>query len=102
MFKAFLDFEKAYDKAWLDAIMVTLWDNGIKGKIWRMVKKLNEDITTSVKTNNGLTRTIKMESCVRQRGILSVIEYAKLVDEMCKDLKEYGFGLQYEDVFISS
>ena len=30
---AFIDLEKAYDQAWKDAVLYTLWNRGIKGKI---------------------------------------------------------------------
>ena len=33
MYIAFLDISKAYDKAWLDAIMYVLWHSGIRGRI---------------------------------------------------------------------
>ena len=29
----FLDIKKAYDKAWLNAILYILWQKGIRGKI---------------------------------------------------------------------
>ena len=35
----FLDVQKAYDKAWLDAIMYALLKNGVEGKNLRMIKK---------------------------------------------------------------
>ena len=35
----FLDVQKTYDKAWLDAILYALNQNGIKGKNLRMIKK---------------------------------------------------------------
>ena len=42
---AFLDIEKAYDKAWKAGVMLSLWRKGIRGKIWRIMKKLSEGIT---------------------------------------------------------
>ena len=33
----FMDVTKAYDKAWLDAIMYVLHKQGIKGKLWKIV-----------------------------------------------------------------
>ena len=34
----FLDVQKAYDKAWIDAIMYALLKNGVEGKNLRMIK----------------------------------------------------------------
>ena len=54
----FLDVTKAYDKAWLTAIMYVLEKNGIKGKLWLMIKKLNEDLQAQIRTAYGKTRKI--------------------------------------------
>ena len=35
----FLDVQKAYDEAWLDAIMYALHKNGVEGKNLRMIKQ---------------------------------------------------------------
>ena len=36
----FLDVTKAYDKAWMKAIMYSLHKSGIKGKLLRIVNKI--------------------------------------------------------------
>ena len=50
-----------------------------------------------------LLNTIQLTSII-YLGVLSVTEYSKLIDEMCKDLKTYayGLGLKYGDILISS
>ncbi len=53
---AFLDVTKAYDKAWLNAILYTANKSGIKGKNWRMLKELNSNLTATIKTKHGNTR----------------------------------------------
>ena len=87
----FLDVQKAYDKAWLDAILYALNQNGIQGKNLRMIKKLNSNLTARVQTRYGLTRKIKIRDSIRQ-GVLSVIEYATLIDEIAKELKQKKLG----------
>ena len=39
---AFIDIEKAFDKAWSSAIFYLLWKRGIRGKLWRIMHKLEE------------------------------------------------------------
>ena len=41
LYMVILDVEKAYDKAWLDAIMYVLYNNGIKDRHWEIIKLLN-------------------------------------------------------------
>ena len=78
----FLDVTKAYDKA----IMYALDSSGVKGKEWSITKKLNDNLTASVKTQHGQTRQIHIKDSIRQGGILSVLEYANVMDEITKEI----------------
>ena len=82
----FLDVTKAYDKAWNKAIMYTLDKSGIKRDEWTIAKKLNENITARIRTNNGQTRRIQIKDSIRQGGVLAVVEYANMMDEISKEL----------------
>ena len=82
----FLDVTKAYDKAWNKAIMYTLDKSGIKRDEWTIAKKLNENITARIRKNNGQTRRIQIKDSIRQGGVLAVVEYANMMDEISKEL----------------
>ena len=82
----FLDVTKAYDKAWSKAIMYALDKSGIKGKDWTITKKLNENLTARIQTNYGYTRKVEIKDSIRQGGILSVLQYANLMDEITKEI----------------
>ena len=58
-----------------------------------MVKKLNSQLTASIQTRYGPTREIKIRDSIRQGGVLSVIEYAILIDEISKEIRKRGLGL---------
>ena len=94
LYVVFLDITKAYDKAWLKAIMYTTHKNGLKEKDWKIVKKLNSNLTAKLRTKYGLTRQIKIKDSIRQGGVLSVIEYANLIDEIAKELQQKSVGYQ--------
>ena len=38
----FLDIQKAYDSVWHDGLWYKLWDMGVKGRMWRVIKKMYE------------------------------------------------------------
>ena len=94
MYIVYLDVTKAYDKAWLDAIMYVLYKQGIKSKLWSTIKKINESLTTEISTKHGLTRKIKITDSIRQGGVLSVILYALMMDETNKAMKETDMGIK--------
>ena len=81
----FLDVTKAYDKAWSKAIMYALDKSGIKGKGWTITKKLNGNLTARIQTNHGYTRNVEIKDSICQGGILSVLQYANLMDEIIKE-----------------
>ena len=100
LYIAFLDIQKAYDKAWLDAILYTLWTSGIRGRLWRILRLLNTDVTARIKTKYGLTRIIMMTDNIRQGGVLLVMGYAKMVDDMCETLTNSNRGTRYGHMSI--
>ena len=90
----FLDVTKAYDKAWIDAILYVLHKNGVKDNTWTAIKRLNENLTAKVQTKYGLTRSIRMTDSIRQGGVLSVLLYALMMDEISKEIKAANHGIK--------
>ena len=52
LYITFIDIEKAYDKTWLDAVLYMLWNNKIRGKIWRLIKEINSNLTAKCRVCN--------------------------------------------------
>ena len=95
---ALLDVTKAYDKAWLTGIMQILYKRGLKNNLWTLVKKLNENLRATIQTKYGNTREIKIKDSIRQGGVLSVILYGIMMDEINKRLIEENIGINlYND-----
>ena len=94
LYIAFLDVTKAYDKAWLNAILYVTHKNGLNGKNWRIVKELNSNLTAKIHTHHGDTREIAIRDSIRQGGVLSMVEYANLMDEIAKELNLRQVGNQ--------
>ena len=79
---AFLEVIKAYEKAWSEAIMYVIHKGGNEDRHLNMIKKLNVNITAILKTKRKETREIHIKYNVRQGGVLSVLEYGVLLDEI--------------------
>ena len=95
---AFLDVTKAYDKAWIDAIMYIMHKEGTPLNMWNIIREMNNNLTASIKTKHGNTRTIKIKDSIRQGGILPVLQYALMMDEINKEMIIKGTGPKMDNI----
>ena len=84
----FLDVTKAYDKAWLDAIMYVMNKQGCYGATWDLTDRLNQNLTATIRTKHGMTKPININNSIRQGGVLAVTQYATLMDEINKEINK--------------
>ena len=61
MYMAFLDVTKTYDKAWLDAIMYIMHNEGIRDRHWSIIKK-NSTKTSQQKSKPDMEKPEKSTS----------------------------------------
>ena len=97
VYATFLDVTKAYDKAWIDAILYVMFKRRITLKLWKTIKNLNENLRATIHTKHGPTRKIRIKDIIRQGGVLSVLQYALLMDEMSKEVQEKDLGIEIPD-----
>ena len=76
--------------------MYVMHKNGLKDSLWQVVKNLNENLTAKLQTKFGLTRDMKIKDSIRQGGVLSVVQYALLIDEINKEIQKFGLGHEIE------
>ena len=79
---------KAYDKAWLDAIMYTINNQRCTGALWNITDKLNHNLSAYIRTTLGNTRTIHIHNSIRQGGLLAITQYATLMDKINKEIEQ--------------
>jgi hypothetical protein len=73
LFLTFLDVTKAYDKAWLDGLLHNLYNRGVQGPTWNLIRKFNQNLTAVIKTKHGRTRPITIkDSIVSAKGEYSL------------------------------
>ena len=89
----YLDVTKAYDKAWLDALLYVLNKRGIETENWQITNDINTNLTATIKTKYGNTREIKIRDRIRQGGVLSVLMYATVMDEIAEEINKYELGV---------
>ena len=85
----------------MNDMLFILHKNGLKGKIWRLTKSLNEELTARVKTKGGLTREFKREKGGKQGGKLMVPMFSKTMDTLAEDMSandKLGISLNIQNV----
>ena len=99
-FLTFYDVSKAYDHLDNEDLLVTMWDKGLKGTAWRILKALNTNLSAQIKTKFGLTHEIEMEIGGKQGSRLTGRMFAKLMDLLAEELNEAKDGFEISEDFI--
>ena len=71
----FLDIQKAYDSVWHDGLWYKLWDMGVNGRMWCVIKKMYESSKSAVLLEGEKSDTFTIEQGVAQGCSLSSIYY---------------------------
>ena len=89
---AFIDVRKAYDRVWRDGLWKRLWDAGVRGKMWRVLRAMYKETKSCVMVDGKQTDWFETKMGVRQGCVLSPILYSIFINGFAKALKESGVG----------
>lgn len=101
-FLCFVDFRKAFDTVWHSGLWKRLWDSGVRGKAWRIVRKLYSSIDAKVRLGDKTSRQVKMLQGVRQGCPLSPTLFNFFVDELSTQLHKAGYGCEFNGLDIGA
>ena len=90
----FLDIRKAYDSVWYDGLWYKLWEMGIKGRMWRVIKKMYESSKSVVLLEGKKSDMFTIEQGVPQGCSLSPILFSVFIHDLLKEVHQTGFGIQ--------
>ena len=88
LFITFYDVSKAYDNADVDNMLHVMWENGVRGKLWRILRNMSTNLTAKIKTRHGLSREIVRENGGRQGSRLTGRLFAKQMDVLSENFIE--------------
>ena len=71
LFTCFVDFEKAFDTAWRDALFKKLKHVGIHGKILSILENMYSEVNYAIKLPYGLTDSVSSSTGLKQDCVLS-------------------------------
>ena len=95
LFLQFMDLTKAFDKMVLKNIMRNLWNANVKGKIWRIILKMNEYAQVTINTPFGITQEFICNQILKQGSVLASPLAAMHVDSVQEFFEEENLGTYY-------
>ena len=71
IFVALLDARKAFDTVWQDGLFYKLYNYGINGKAWRILRKMFEDFKCYVRVGNCISESFLANQGIHQGSVCS-------------------------------
>jgi hypothetical protein len=92
-YAGFIDVKKAYDTVWRAGLWKRLWEEGVRGKMWRVVKGMYQTVESAVLVGDESTEWFKLEAGVRQGCVMSPILFSLFINGLARELKRKGQGV---------
>ena len=90
LYVAFIDFEKAFDSISRKLLWPVLMKNGIRGKLYRCVRSMYEDVKARIRNGAKLTEYISCTSGVKQGDVCSPVLFSLFINELALEIIENG------------
>ena len=89
-FAFFLDIQKAYDTVWHDGLWYKLWDMGVKGRMWHVIKKMYNNMSSgsAVLLEGEKSDSFNVEQGVAQGCSLSPILFSVFINDLLKEVEQ--------------
>jgi len=99
-FTAFIDVRKAYDTVWRNGLWKRLWDEGVRGKMWRVVKAMYSVVQSSVMVGDEQTEMFDLHTGVRQGCVMSPVLFSFFINGLAREIKEKTQGVRFGDTQV--
>ena len=79
---------------WHDGLWLKLWEMGVRGKVWRIIKQMYEFSRSVVLLEGEKFEAFSLEQGVAQGCSLSPILFSVFVNDLLIEVEEEGLGVQ--------
>ncbi len=87
------DLQKAFDSVEYTVLLEKLFDAGVNGKTWRLLKSWYIGGSSQVKLDGMLSHSFPVERGVKQGSVLSPALFLLVMDPLLRQLQASGLGL---------
>ena len=93
-FSFFLDIQKAYDSVWRNGLWLMLWNMGVKGKMWHVIKTMYKSSRSKVLLEGEKFSTFSVEQRVAQGCSLFPILFSVFISDLPEEIDRAQIGIQ--------
>ena len=87
-----LDAEKAFNRVWHERLFQKLYNDGIQGNLWLLLRDLQANGSTKVKWNCNLSNQFQTMQGIRQGAKLSTTLYKRYNNPLLQQIEEHNLG----------
>ena len=102
LYAAFLDASKAFDVVWHNSMLRKLYEAGLKGVDWILMKEWYSNQTSQVKWEGELSKPFEEQQGVRQGGIWSPTAYKTFINPILKLFEEKAMGYRIGSIHVAT
>ncbi|KAK6192433.1 hypothetical protein SNE40_003902 [Patella caerulea] len=100
IYAAYLDNEKAFNGVWITGLLYKLFNIGVRGRYWRIIKSSCQDIVSSVFFNGVYSESYQIKQGVGQGRTLSSWMFLAMINDLIPELISLGKGAVVNDSHI--
>ncbi len=97
-----LDIYKAFDSLWIAGMLYTLYQTGIEGKLWRIIKDMYSGYISYVWIEGNTSDWCEVKQGVHQGASFSMLLFKIFINPMLEELKASRFGACIADIPAAS
>ena len=96
------DIEKAFDSIEIPILLQHLFELGVNGKLWRLIKKWYTNSSCHVRIGSQLSEPFSVHRGVKQGSVLSPTLFLTVMDRLLKEMKAERHGLSISQTYIGA
>lgn len=101
VYLAFLDLSKAFDRVWREGLFSVLWEHGIQGKCWRLIRDIYKNVDNKVIFGDIESDWFDQEYGVKQGCVLSPTLFSVLMNDLVSMMEASGIGVEIASNLIN-
>ena len=86
--KTYAFFQKAYDTVWHNGLWVKMWELGVRGKMWRVIKEMYSVSRSAVLLYGECSEAFDVQQGVAQGCSLSPILFSVFINGLLKEVEQ--------------